>query len=690
MSLPESKPRHRILVCDDNAAIHSDFRKILLPHGDVASGDLPALEREILGTSAGTVPDTRFRLSFALQGDEAIGLVKSACEEGDPFALAFMDVRMPPGQDGIQTLRELWRIQPDLHAVLCTAFSDHAFDEIQALTGGSNNLLIIKKPFDNVEVLQAACALTGKWELDRRLRAQLRDLDQTVERRTSELRESEHRFSRAFRASPLPMALATLDRLRILDANDRLLHLLETDVLSFVGRTLEELRVFADPDFAASLNERLERGRHLQNEEVRLSTGTGRQLDVLLSAELLDLDEAPCVLLTVQDVTGQRRLEQQLRQAQKLEAVGQLAAGIAHDFNNLLTVIEGYSGLLLARPHLDESVRADVAQIAEAAERATAVTRKLLAFSRKQVVQPRHIQLNDQIRGLQQLLARLLGELVELQVVPHDQLPPVLADPSGIEQVILNLAVNARDAMPGGGRLSITTGTVTIAADETLRHPDARPGKHVTLSVADTGTGMEPGVLAHIFEPFFTTKEAGKGTGLGLATVYGIIKQHQGWVEVASQPGRGTCFTLFLPAADGASVRLGEPAATPLVTGHATVLLVEDEPAVRKLAVTVLQRAGYRVLEAEHGPAALEVWRSNPDKIDLLLSDMVMPGGMTGLNLAGQLRALQPGLRVLLTSGYSEELLGHSMDAHAFIGKPYTPSALLKAVRNCLDQPTAT
>jgi PAS domain S-box-containing protein len=385
------------------------------------------------------------------------------------------------------------------------------------------------------------------------------------------------------------------------------------------------------------------------------------------------------------------KLEAQLRQSQKMEAIGQLAGGVAHDFNNILTVIMCNASLLADEPELSAESRELIKQLAEASGRASNLTRQLLTFSRRQVIRLRHVNLNEVVRNMDSLLSRLLGENITLQCLCNEDLPCINADPGMLEQVILNLAVNARDAMPKGGRLVIRTQPEEIIESQADHHSDARPGHFVVLSVTDTGVGMDKDTLTRIFEPFFTTKESGKGTGLGLATVYGIVKQHRGWAVVKSTVGEGTTFKIFLPsitAAARATKAAPGKNSTQRIGGTETILVVEDEPAVRQLAVRFLDRLGYQVHQAADGLEALDVWEEHRGKIDLLLTDIMMPNGLTGVDLANQLKLQRPGLKIVYCSGYSRDVIGpyhNLLPTERYLAKPFNPNHLAQMIRSCLD-----
>jgi PAS domain S-box-containing protein len=427
--------------------------------------------------------------------------------------------------------------------------------------------------------------------------------------------------------------------------------------------------------------------------------------------------EVERIVGVARDITDRRQLEEQLRQSQRLEAIGQLAGGVAHDFNNILTTILMEVELASEADWVPAEVRESLGQIKAAAERAAGLTRQLLLFSRRQVLQPRVLDLNEVVAGVAKLLQRIIGEDIRLQLVLHPAPLATRVDAGTLEQVLMNLAVNARDAMPDGGVLTVETGAQTLDVEGARRHPEAEPGSYVWVRVSDTGTGIPPDILPRIFEPFFTTKEPGKGTGLGLAMVYGVVRQHRGWVEVESQLGRGTTFRVLLPAtmekpveareatAGGGAV-VGSPGvgvdpaevwfdAAPVSAsartrraGGATLLLVEDDPAVRQVTRTALERSGFCVLEASNGPEALEVWRTRRGEVALVVTDLVMPGGMSGQELARRLQAERPELKVIFMSGYSAAIAGRELelrDGANFLQKPFPTEKLVATVRRCLE-----
>jgi signal transduction histidine kinase len=577
-------PNNRILIVDDNPAIHQDFAKVLGPDGPTDPA-LLQVETALFGETESPSVRADYELHSAHQGQEALEKVRQSLAANRPYAVAFVDVRMPPGWDGIETITRIWQVYPELQVVICTAYSDYSWDDMIRKLGSSDNLVILKKPFDNVEVLQLASALTRKWELNRQAQVKVEELKSMVALRTAELEKA--------------------------------------------------------------------------NQELRT------------------------------EMEERSNAERQLRHAQKMEAVGQLAAGISHDFNNVLTVIHGHASMLSMRFGKEGAHAKSLSEICVAAERAANLVRQLLMFSRKQVMLFRNVDLNEVMRSVSGMLRQLVGEHITVETDYGPGLPPIHADRGMIEQIIVNLTINARDAMPRGGRVSLHSRLLKLDSSEAAKHPDARSGSFVCLSVKDTGCGIDPEALAHLFEPFFTTKAVGKGTGLGLATAYGIVKQHRGWISVQSVKGSGTAFDIFFPVSDQPAPPVSEPKEEPPAhQGTETILIAEDEGPLRDMVAEVLTLRGYKVLVADSGPAALEIWRREHNRVALLLTDIVMPGGLMGTDVANQIREENPGLRVIYTTGYSPGMTGvqHKFEEGVnFLPKPYSPTKLADIVRKCLD-----
>ena len=507
------------------------------------------------------------------------------------------------------------------------------------------------------------------------------------------LRISERRFRALVEESWDAIALFAADG-TIMYGSPATTRLLGYDLSEFVGRNALEL---IHPDDRAAVLLRLEevtvRPRTCLNvaSRMRHKDGTWRHLEGVLT-NLLDDPSVGAIVNNYRDVTDRRNLEQQVLLAQKMEAIGRLAGGVAHDFNNILTAIGGYADLLLADLPPNDKRRHDIEEIHQATERAASLTQQLLAFSRRQVLQPKVLDLNTLVTNIEKMLRRLIGEDILFATVLHPRAGNVRADPGQLEQVIVNLAVNARDAMPNGGRLTIETRNVELDESYAAEHPGVTAGQYVLLAVTDTGAGMDEATKARIFEPFFTTKVRGKGTGLGLATVYGIVQQTGGHIWPYSEPGKGTTMRVYLPRANAPADPVEHPDtdSTAVPGGTETILLVEDEAPVRTVTRQLLERNGYTVLEAADGPTALSMLDGNGagTHVDLLLTDVVMPG-MSGRELAEHLRKSRPKLRVLFMSGYTDDaVVRHGMlePGLAYLEKPFRPPALLRKVREVLLQ----
>jgi two-component system cell cycle sensor histidine kinase/response regulator CckA len=513
---------------------------------------------------------------------------------------------------------------------------------------------------------------------------ELREAETRAARRRAEdeLRASAVRYRELFESTPLPMWVYDLDTLRFLMVNDAAIRRYGYTRDEFFQLTLADIRPPEDHDqllFDVARRDNTPRiWRH--------RTKDGEALAVEITARDLDFEGKRARLVLANDVTARQRLEDQLRQSQKMEAIGRLAGGVAHDFNNILCVINSYSETLLAAlPSGD--LRDDAEQIQGAGQRGAALTRQLLMFTRQQIVEPRVLDLNTVLTEMAKMMQRLLGSDVELVWRTERGLPPVSADQGSIEQVIMNLIVNARDAMPRGGKLTLRTASVELDAAYARDHFGVTPGRYVMLAVSDTGIGMDRATQARIFEPFFTTKERGRGTGLGLSMVFGIVQQSHGHVWVASEPGKGATFRIYLPEVEAAATAENAPGPTPMMNGSETILLVEDDHQVRAVALTILRKFGYLVLAAQDADDAQRTCENHPHPIHLLLTDVAVPG-CSGPELARRLQRIRPGLPVLCMTGSAEEAnLGPGAAELVIpqLHKPFTADGLARSVRRVLD-----
>jgi len=569
-SLEQTRSR-RVLIVDDNRAIHDDFRKIL--EVECCRSGLAGREAALFGESVPASRRFSYRIDDAYQGREALRKVVEALETGEPYDLAFVDMRMPPGWDGTETIQRIWQVDPGLQIVICTAYSDYSWQDLFERLGGSDNLLILKKPFDNTEVQQLAVALTEKRELARRAKLRRDELEQLVEERTAALAEK----------------------------------------------------------------------------------------------------------------------DEQLRQKQKLEAIGALAGGVAHEFNNLLQGIRGYSQFAMDELDPEAQPYQDLRQAMMAVDRAATLTRQLLDFSRRETFSKTAVDVNDMVEAVVKMIQPAIGELVETTIDLADDVGSVVADPTMLQQALMNLCINARDAMPTGGKLIIRTDTVTISDAYADIHPDVRPGSYARIILTDTGCGMSAEVKQRIFEPFFTTKEVGRGTGLGLAMVYGVVSEHEGAVHVYSEPGKGTTFRIYLPVEDAMYACPEVPTEGPR-GGTETILVAEDEPLVRNTAVRILQQAGYVTLEAENGEEAVRLFEETEESVSLAVLDLVMPR-MNGRDAYARMKQIKPSIEAVFCTGYdplANQVAAAACEEIDVIEKPFQPEALLHAVREALDAPLGT
>jgi two-component system cell cycle sensor histidine kinase/response regulator CckA len=710
--LPDDKNR-RVLVIDDNRSIHDDFRKILSP-GAATAAALQAEEEAVFGPSTDGHARTPFEVDAAYQGQQGVSLAAKALEAGRPYALAFVDVRMPPGWDGVETTRKLWEVDPCLQVVLCTAYPDYSWDKMFAIFGPRDDLLILKKPFDAVEALQLAQALTEKWWLHQQFRRRMGELEGRVAERARALEEAnrslqaeviEHtRAEEQLRVKTAFLeAIVNTSSLGVLvvdqEGNKALQNECFIDLLKIprpiAGEISGENRIRWVAGRTKDPAQFIEKVRHLYAHQKESSRDELEFMD----GTTLERYSSPVVgrdgkyhgrAWTFRDITERRRFEAQWIQSQRLETVGRLAGGIAHEFNSILTAIIGQCELLRAGLPAGNPLARNAAEISQAARRAARLTRQLLACARKQILRPEILDLNQVIVNMKDMFLQITGDGVETRVVPARGLHPVKADAAQIEQVILDLVVNARDAMPGGGKLTLQTANVSLHPESADCCPELPAGDYVMLAITDTGAGLSEKAKARLFEPFFTTKGIGNGTGLGLSTGYGIIKQSGGHISVQSEPGRGATFKIYLPKVEGENKPPPPPLETPdLPGGTETVLLVEDDPALREMAATLLRRLGYTVWSAANGPEALNLaGQHGPGRIDLLFADDLTTR-TSGKEFSDRIRALSPRVKVLFATVCTDTAMVHpnaSGGGISLLQKPFTPSTLAVRVREVLDQ----
>jgi two-component system cell cycle sensor histidine kinase/response regulator CckA len=701
------KRKTRILIVDDNRAIHADFRKIL------CAGQKAELEKMETTLFAAPAAHRRpaYEINSAYQGEEGLALVEKAREENRPYDLAFMDVRMPPGVDGVETTSRIWQICPDTQIVLCTAYADYSWDEMMAKLSHSDRLVILKKPFDAIEVLQLAAALTEKCRLAQEARNKMDQLEAKVEQRTKvlqktnehlqtqiwerqraaeALRESEERYQLLFRENPLPMWVIDLKTLAFLAVNDAAIQGYGYVEEELLGMTLKDLHTTDDmPKLLERFSDANAR-RPSNGFITRHRKKDGCMITVEISSRVIVFDGREAKLVLANDITEKKKLEAQFLRAQRIEGIGTLATGMAHDLNNILAPILISAGTLRWNLNPDEQEKA-INRIEVSVKRGAGIIQQVLTCGRSLNGERAAIHAGEVIDEVVRVVTRTFPKdiIVTSQIEPG--LWTIMGDRTQIHQVVLNLCVNARDAMPHGGKLNVRARNITVTEARPALPSPARPGSYVLLQVSDTGCGITPEDRERIFDPFFTTKEVGKGTGLGLSTVLGIVKSHHGAVMVESEMRQGTTFRAMLPATPEAVKNTAPyvPPELPRGDGEA-VLIVDDEPEIVSGMRTMLEQQNYRVLVAKNGLEALAVVHRHSTAIDLVLTDVMMPE-MDGVELIRVLRRVHPRLQIVASSGLGTEKGGsmraselEALGVKSFLAKPYTADKLLEALHGLL------
>lgn len=683
----KQQPR-RILVIDDDLDVWKAYQLVLAPETVSSGASVEKINRLLSPEMENDPAAVHFSLSFAAQGQEGFAMVEEAARRKEPFALAFVDVRMPPGWDGMETAKRIRALDPEIELVIVTAYSDHSIEEIVRAVGSSEKLLFLRKPFDPDEIRQLALSLTIKWHLARLAEQQRKDLI-----------ASEHRFR--------SLVETTSDFVWEVDREGFFSYCspMSRDLYGYapeelVGRIFFE--VLAEPEsrdrFRQVFASCVDSGSRWWEVEHRCLTKEGRVIVVESSGmPVFDAQSQVCGYRGIdRDITARKeneaqrqRLEERFRQTQKLEALGTLAGGIAHDLNNILTPILFNSQLGKMQTVGNNELHAKFETIESCGRRAADLIRRILSFSRKQIIDVQPLDLRQLIQEFSKMLGRLIREDITINVVLPEKLWAVLVDRSQMEQVLMNLVVNARDAMEKGGELRISAENMSVAANS-LYDVDLREicGDFVVLAVGDQGCGIDAKKMTMIFDPFFTTKEVGKGTGLGLATVHGIVAQHDGHILVESEEGNGSTFKVFLPKSeDAVSGKKKEGTSLHLDEGTESILLVEDDGEVLQILAATLEGLGYRVTTVANGKDALDIFAKKGGEIDLLVTDLIMPG-LGGKALGRAVRDRRPDLPILYMTGYAFDVETQELEEErgsTLLQKPFVIDHFARVVRKLLD-----
>ncbi len=706
MSVTDPNRNRRILVIDDNHPIHADFRKVLCPSAEV-DGGFDQLEEAMFGKPSGGLGGVTFEITSAYRGQEGLAMVEAAVAKGARFALAFVDVRMPPGWDGIETVARIWQVDPDLQIVICTAYSDYSWEEMIEKIGNSDRMVLLKKPFDNAEVMQLAHAFTEKWQLLQESKRKFEDLATLVAERTGALESEirEHKLANnQIREQSLLLDLAS-DAIFVRDLAGRML---------FWNKGAERLYRWTAAEAAAgklpaSFLQEFSPERPAHQDLLRTGEWSGElqrmtklEEPIIVNSRwtlLRDADGQPKSILTIDtDITEKKRLEAQYLRTQRMEAIGTLASGMAHDLNNILAPVliatEVLRWPLPAREFEDTVMR-----IEESVKRGADIIKQVLTFGRgiggERVLLPTGRIVEEMAKMIHETFPRN----IEITFEAPDELWNIQGDRTQIQQVLLNLCVNARDAMIKGGNLNLRAENVMLKSPKTELNAELQPGPYVLIQVTDSGVGIPAGIIERVFDPFFTTKSQGKGTGLGLCTASGIVKAHGGAISVSSKINYGTVFNVYLPAAPGTQSVYGssETSETPIPLGNGeTILVVDDESEIVAGGQMILERYKYQTLTARDGAEGLAVFAHHRNVINAIVTDVMMPH-TDGLAMIRAVRKIDQRLTNIASSGLGTNVWGNeqssewaSLNIQRFLMKPYTAEHLLVALSELLNGVTVT
>lgn len=686
MTEPRTFANNRVLVIDDNRDIHHDFRAILVSQDKPQEFD--AMESALFGDEDPKLSRVAFQVDSAFQGKEGVEMANAAATRGEPYAVAFVDMRMPPGWDGLETIDHLRQVDRNLEIVICTAYSDYSWEKIVTRTGEcADKLLILKKPFDAIEVQQLATSLATKWHLSRQAELICEELEGLIEQRTHELRKAEelarhaqNRWRSLLDNAPNLIVVVNqqgeIEFINHIIADHESRNRIEPDLFDFIDpqhrpQILSSIqRVFQEGEAPGCTVKGVDSERKEAWYEVQF--GTIKDDSAVVSATLI-----------ATDVTERRDIETQLLQAQKLEAIGRLAGGVAHDINNILGVIMGSASVLEMDVDPNNEKSQDIQRILSACRKGGRTTRDLLGFARKGKYIKEQISFNRAILRIIELLKHTISKKISVRVLLYEGLHFVEGDLSQIDNALMNLCLNAIDAMAGGGTLTLRTQNVFVEGTLEDEAAGVPPGNYVKILIEDTGSGMDEETKSRAFEPFFTTKEIGEGTGLGLSMVYGVVKNHGGIISLQSDPGKGTVVELLLPCTDqvASEVPLIQRGKMPsIIPERGGLLIVDDEEMLLRSTKRILEKMGYKVFLANNGRSAILQYVAHRSQIDAVLLDMMMPD-LDGHETFVELRKINPDLKILLCSGYSKdenvEVLIEN-GALGFVHKPFDVTTLTK------------
>jgi len=678
----------RLLVIDDNRAVHEDFRKILCYKTGGDNG-LEDLASALFQSSTPSLGRPCFEVDSAYQGLEGLEAIVTALKAGRPYAAAFVDIRMPPGLDGVETAAKIWEICPDLQVVLCTAYSDYSWEEIVARLKISDRMVILKKPFDNVEVLQLAIALTEKWRLHQHVKEEKNRLEKLVEERTRSLKQSEERYQMLFSKNPLPLWAFDEKTLAILAVNETAVTNYGYPMAEFLHLNLNDIHL---PDTPPLSNQSISENEEGRAVPARHRRQNGEIFDVEVIVRPIMLDGRPVKLMLASDVSEKKALETQLLRSQRIEAIGTLAVGLAHDLNNILAPIM-MSTDNMREPMTPTEQRDTLDCIELCVKRGAEIVRQILIFGRGVSGERIGLKASELFTEIGRIIQETFPRDIVFELDTAENLWPVVGDKTQLHQVLLNLCVNSRDSMPNGGQLTLRSRNFAVDKRFAALHMPVQAGPHILIQVIDTGSGINPSEIEKIFDPFFTTKGPGKGTGLGLSSALGIIKSHHGSIWVESEVSRGTTFNVLLPAAFELADAPPPAKGIPVAGGRGeTILLVDDELSILSTARRSLERQGYNVLVSGGGPHALDLFRRNHQAIDLVVTDYMMPE-INGVALIKAMKEIKPRVKIVAASGLGKDL-GKGPEnkelelagADSFLPKPYTVEDLLVVLQQLLKK----